>query len=621
MYGVTPQAQGTISLAKELGKGGEGSVFALSAHTLAGVPSAQELVAKVYHEPSAENRSRKLKAMITSPVKDPAVAWPLAIALDDNKQFAGYLMEKLKSASYREWLYVANSKDRRKVAPDFDVRYAYAGIRNLAAAVLAVHQAGHRVGDLNESNIFLGADATVLIVDTDSMQIASASGEIFPCTVGKPEYTAPELSHGSLRDFPRTVESDTFAFAVAAYQLITGGATPHQGAFDPHSDDDPLSTVERIRNGVLPGLNPAQAKTFGFTPKPGVPIAALPEFLKAQLRGFLSVAPEQRNNSNVNLLKLIGELDSYIPTLTQCSRERHHWYPQGTSCIWCQEAAASGIDPWAGEATAPPSQAKMKPIAFQSGDSTAPTPQRAAAAVAGQQAHQAHQGAAAAAGNPAAAQAIAAAAVQQYIQSQGGPAAAAGAAASTATPGPQRPKKLKGKVTVEYANGTWGVRPPLGVLMKQKPSMAIWAIKEETPSPLKFWWPVERPLANSLGLILGLILGFGFAAAWYAAATIWLPVVPFIGTTIPANMIALFAIAPVVTAATAAVWLFSSAHRDRAKTKKLNGSLSGYKEESVSKTAIRFIPIGLFYGVPIIVVMLVGALLGGFALIRAIGRA
>src|SRR5690606_7730111 len=126
-------------------------------------------------------------------------------------------------------------------------RYAYAAVRNLAAAVLAVHGTGHRIGDLNESNIFLGADATVLIVDTDSMQIAARNGVTFPCAVGKPEFTAPELTHGSLRDNPRTVETDIFALAVAAYQLLSGGATPHQGSFDPQSDDDPMGQVERIR--------------------------------------------------------------------------------------------------------------------------------------------------------------------------------------------------------------------------------------------------------------------------------------------------------------------------------------------------------------------------------------
>ncbi len=618
---VSPSGSSSLTLEETpLGSGGEGNVYSVISHNLKELGSPQTLVAKIYHEPELENRHKKIKAMISSPVKSETIAWPTALIFDESKRFKGFLMTKLEAKVNREWLYIANAKDRRKVAPDFDVRYAFAAIRNLAAAVLSVHSSGHKIGDLNESNLLINNTATVLIVDTDSMQISSPSGEVFPCTVGKPEYTAPELSHGSLRDFPRTVESDTFAFAVASYQLITGGATPHQGAFDPHSDDDPLSTVERIRQGVLPGLIPSHAKTFGFTPKPGVPVAAIPAFMKAQLVGFLSVAPELRNSPTINLRKLIAELDAYIPTLVQCSRERHHWYPQGETCVWCSEAAVSGIDPWAGDVASAPSQARLAPISFQSGDNSAPLPSRAAPAVAGQQAHQANQGAAAAAAaatNPAAAQAIAAAAVQQYIQQQGG----APAGAPPATPAPQRPHKIKGKVTVEYANGSWGVRPPLGVLMRQSPKLAIWALKEETPAPLKFWWPADRPLANPVGLIIGLILGFALAGAWYAAATIWLPFVPFIGPAMMPGFVATFAVAPVFTAAIASLWLFISAHRDRAKTKKLSGSLTGYKEDKLSKTAFRFLPVGLFYGVPIIVVIAFGFLFGAFALIRAIGRA
>lgn len=611
MYALTPQASGGLQLGQELGKGGEGSVYAVTSHGLSDLPPAGKLVAKIYHEPSAEERPKKLKAMIANPVGDPAVAWPLAVILDDQKRFLGYLMKRLDSDSYREWLYLANAKDRRAVAPAFDVRYSYAAVRNLAAALLAVHHAGHRVGDINESNIFAGADATVLIVDTDSMQVTARDGSSFPCAVGKPEFTAPELSRGSLRDHQRTVETDIFAFAVAAHQLLTGGATPHQGAFDPNSDDDPMPLVERIREGVLPSLDPLKAKTFGFSPRPGALLNALPATLKAHLKAFLSVNPAERNRL-YSLESLVEHLDEYIPTLQQCSVEKLHWHPRGSACGWCADAARSKQDPWGSVATAAPAptQARLRPIDFQ--DSSQSTGSgRAAAAVAGQQAHAAHQQAS---GIPSNSQQNSSGGLPQVYPQQ------------TPTPtqqqpptAPQRPHKVKVKVTVEYADGSWSVRPPLGILMRQRPKLAIWALQEETPNPLKFWWPVDRDLANPMGLVLGVFFGIVASVAWYFIALFALTNVEFF--SFAAAIAGFIAIAPAATAALAALILMASGLNDRRKARKKYGNLKRFKQEPLMRTSLRFLPLGFFYGIPIVIVLLfvLGYLLVIFA--RAVAKA
>jgi len=617
MLAMTPQGAGSLTLGKELGKGGEGSVYALESLSLAGLPPASRLVAKIYHEPNAENRAAKLKAMVTSPVHDPSVAWPLAVVLDDNKRFLGYLMEKLDSTSYREWLYVANMKDRRVVAPEFDVRYAYAAIRNLTAALIAVHHEGHRVGDLNESNIFLGADATVLIVDTDSMQVTARNGQVFPCAVGKPEFTAPELTHGSLRDHQRTVETDLFAFAVAVYQLLTGGATPHQGSFDPESDDDPLPQVQRIREGVLPSLDPQRALTYGFTPRPGVPVGAFPNFIREHLKTFLSVDPSERGD-RFDLMSLLQNLDSFIPHLEQCSKEPLHWSERGFSCPWCAEAQRSGHDPWS-KASNParelPTQARLTPISFH--ESSQPTGTgRATAAVAGQQAHAAHQQAQGIVpsgnvptNNTSAASPASAASVQGVPQG-----------AQPATSAPQRPHKVKGKITVAYADGSWGVRPPLSQLFRQRPSMALHAMREETPALLKFWWPITRDLANPLGAGIGFALSLVLALLWHPVTT-WVlaQITPYIALS--ESLIFQLSFIPLGTAILVSFLLLVSALRDRHKAKKQQGSLTGFKREGLVLTASRFLPIGFFYGLPIVLILIVVLLLGIFTFIKAVVKA
>jgi len=615
MLGLTPTASGEVKLSNEpLGKGGEGSVFAVLSHTIPGAPEASKLVAKIYHAPEEENRRAKLKAMITAPVSDDAVAWPQALVFDAQKQFQGYLMVKLEKASNREWLYLANSKERNRVAPDFDTRYALMAMRNLAAAILSVHSAGHLVGDINESNIFVKANASVLIVDSDSMQITDAKGAMFPCVVGKPEYTAPELSYGSFRDNPRTPATDAFAFAVASFQLLTGGATPHQGAFDPDSDDDPMSTVERIRHGVLPALAPGRAKTFGFTPRPGTPVAAFPSFLRKHLTAFLSPNPEQRETPGMNFETLIREIDAYAPSLVRCSKERLHWHEPGQACPWCAEAARSGVDPWGGVvAKAAPAQLSLPNIGFSDGSAQQQVPSRAAPAIAGQQAHSANQQAS---GLPSSADPLQAllASNPNLLQAAAASYAALSSPAAPATAAPKRPKKIKGKVTVEYADGSWGVRPPLSVLLKQSPKMWLWAVKEETWSILKFWWPVERKLASPAALITGFVFSLLIVAGNFGSARGLLE--GYFPTIEPTLLYSLSAI-PAATSLITVVWLMTSALKDRAKTKKRSGSLTGFQVESAPVTILRFLPVAIFYGVPAVVL---GTVAGVFTLVRTVAK-
>lgn len=603
MLGLTPRGSGSVTLeTTPLGKGGEGEVFSVLSHTLSGIADAEHLVAKTYFEPDTNSRREKLKAMISSPVAEGGVAWPVAMLFTEDRDFKGYLMPKLESKTNREWLYLANAKDRRNVAPDFDVRYALVAVRNLAAAMLAVHNAGHRIGDVNESNITISANGTIFIVDTDSMQIRASDGTTYPCTVGKPEYTAPELSHGSLRDHQRTRETDVFAFAVAAYQLLTGGATPHQGVFDPNNPDDPMSNVERIRKGILPNLNPNGAIVFGFQPKPGVPVEALPSFLKDHLIAFLSVDPADRLSPNRDLHTLIRELDAYVLNLVQCGKQKLHWHQPGSPCGWCAAASKSGIDPWAAEIVqSAPKQMTLPAIGFGSATPANPTPQRAAPAIAGQQAHQANQ--------------YAAGAPHAYAPAAPYPGQYPSQSAQTAAP--QRPKKIKGKITVAYADGTWGVRPPLSRLFRQSPRMAIHAMKEETPNVLKFWWSIDRALANPAGVALGFLMGLVFAFAWPAVSyqiANQMPNEPWSLPLVFAGLGAGF------TAFLASTVLSISALVDRAKARK-QGPLSNFKSESLIKTLLWYVPIGFFYGMPIVIILAGLLLFGLVTLARAAARA
>ena len=76
----------------------------------------------------------------------------------------------------------------------------------------AVHGTGVVVGDVNDSNVLVGGDAVVRLIDVDSFQVRD-SARVFTCDVGMPIYQPPEL-YG--RSFPDS----------SARRITTGSAWP-----------------------------------------------------------------------------------------------------------------------------------------------------------------------------------------------------------------------------------------------------------------------------------------------------------------------------------------------------------------------------------------------------------
>lgn len=315
-----------------IGKGGEGSVYRVKNTSISGMG---EMVAKIYHNPNEGEREQKVTAMVKNPPEDPAVAFPMGV-LRNNGKFVGYVMKKLDSKTYRIWYELAHRGSRLNTTDNFTVRYAINGSYNLANAIRSVHRAGHCLGDINESNIFIGTDTSVFIVDTDSAQI-SANGKTFKCLVGKPEYTAPEISHGSFKDNKRTEATDVFAYSVVVYQMLVGGAHPTQGI--PETGET-LDVMKKIRRGIYPNL----VKTPGWKPLDRVPTQGIPTKIRKVLLDGLSTNPANRPSMDT----IIDVFEDVIDHLVQCKKVSSHWYDsRDKKCLWCKHSTA--VDIWAGE--------------------------------------------------------------------------------------------------------------------------------------------------------------------------------------------------------------------------------------------------------------------------------
>lgn len=207
-----------VSLLPALKRGGEGSV-----HPIVGEPG---LVAKLFSEPTSE-LAEKLRAMIGNPPVVAAgapilLAWPLDRLLNASGECVGYVMPYAKD---KETFFAISHPGTRP--PWADHRFRLRVAKNLTAAVSAFHRHGYVLGDINEGNFLVGTDASVAVVDTDSVQVPAGS-QVFRCQVGKPEYTPPELNQAGLKfsEIDRHSHHDAFGLAVLIFQLLMDNNHP-----------------------------------------------------------------------------------------------------------------------------------------------------------------------------------------------------------------------------------------------------------------------------------------------------------------------------------------------------------------------------------------------------------
>lgn len=238
-----------LTLGRLLARGGEGSVYLVE-----GRPGQ---LAKVY-TPAKPDYEPKLTRMRQNPPLAPgqtgghhAIAWPADLLYDKGGAFLGYLMPHVQHAV--PLFDVFNPRRRAQTLPGFDARYLHRTARNLAAAVAALHARDYVIGDLNESNVLVTPSALVTLIDTDSFQVKEqrqAQIIIYPCPVGKPEYTPPELQGKTFMGEIRQAEHDRFGLAVLVFQLLMGGSHPYRSRWLGQGDPPPVA--EKIAKGWFP---------------------------------------------------------------------------------------------------------------------------------------------------------------------------------------------------------------------------------------------------------------------------------------------------------------------------------------------------------------------------------
>lgn len=167
---------GTITLGKSIGNGGEGSVFETNTR----------FVVKIY-DPSKNtaHKYEKIRLFMRHPLKCQGICAPVDIVYNESGEPVGYIMEKAEGIPLTH-LFLPGGISRS--FPGWKKRH----IVELSVTMLKMFNFLHNrnviVGDVSPTNILVKSSTEVYFVDVDSYQV-----EDLPCTVGRPEFTPPEL--------------------------------------------------------------------------------------------------------------------------------------------------------------------------------------------------------------------------------------------------------------------------------------------------------------------------------------------------------------------------------------------------------------------------------------------
>ncbi len=328
----------TYSLGSLIARGGEGAVYTLSSH-----PGR---CAKIYSRGVDVIRAEKLQALIklNRHQLQTASAWPDEMIVDRAKKPVGFAMPAISGGKPLH-LYITPS-DRQKHAPNATYSKLVAVSANLARAVTTFHQAGVVLADINFSNFLVLPDATVRIIDCDSVQIGSKAK--FRSGVAMEEFVPPELQGKRMVHVQRTIDHDNYGLAVLIFLLLAMGRHPCSG-----NGGTPIG--EAIAARMHP-FSSKHSKTCPFCVLGIEPLEIMSSEMRALFKkafegGGLLSAPRP---SALDWTKAIEEFRSSMVT---CSANSTHGYSRtAKDCPWCR-IEAQGKPPL----FAPTPRARLQP--------------------------------------------------------------------------------------------------------------------------------------------------------------------------------------------------------------------------------------------------------------------
>jgi len=314
-----------LILEKRIGRGGEGEVY-----TASNLPGH---AIKLYTDPSNALRNEKVIEMVRSELfrGSKLVAFPNGIVTTRLGDFRGFSMPLVKGHRPIHELY--GPKSRKTHFPNADFRFLIRAATNISRSVGQVHESRCVIGDINHSGILVSGDATISLIDADSFQFDTATRR-FPCVVGVPDFTPPELQGTNLGKAIRQRTHDYFGLAVAIFQLLFMGRHPYAGRFS----GSEMSLDQAIANNLFAY---SKRRSNGMTHPDHAPtLDDFPDSIRDGFERAFGIDPLRRPTPNEWISALV-HLERH---LNRCGMNSSHYYPSsGTSCPWCRMETSAGI--------------------------------------------------------------------------------------------------------------------------------------------------------------------------------------------------------------------------------------------------------------------------------------
>jgi len=220
-------ARESIKLTKELGNGGEATVY------LTNTP----YVAKIYKKDNITTRKfQKIQLMLSKRIECEGICYPVEILYNSKNEFIGYLMPQAKGQELQKSVFGPKPLFLKKF-PNWKKRDTVELCVTILEKIKYLHDRNIILGDINPANILVVSPTEVYFVDTDSYQV-----EDYPCPVGTNNYTAPEIQRKHFSDFLRTKGNEYFAVATLLFMIMLPGKPP----YSQQGGEDPISNIMKM---------------------------------------------------------------------------------------------------------------------------------------------------------------------------------------------------------------------------------------------------------------------------------------------------------------------------------------------------------------------------------------
>lgn len=204
-------AGGAIQLCREVGSGGEGTLYETNT----------PYIAKIYKKGKlTEQKKQKLDRMLSKNIRCEGICYPVGAIYNRNNQFIGYLMPKAKGRELQKSIFIKPLFF--KYFPGWKKKDTVQLCITILNKIQYLHDRNIILGDINPANIMVVNPKEVYFVDTDSYQI-----EGYPCPVGTINYTAPEIQGKEFSTFLRSEGNENFAIATLLFMIMLPGKPPY----------------------------------------------------------------------------------------------------------------------------------------------------------------------------------------------------------------------------------------------------------------------------------------------------------------------------------------------------------------------------------------------------------